>query len=321
MSIAEMKCSMDNFSERLLKRLKDFYGEEYAIEIREVKRNNDCVKRGLIIKRGNEKTTPTIYIDDFYEKYIEGETLFDITSEIIEIRNIHNMENDIDVDFMLNYEQVCKKLGIKLINKNRNKEMLSTLPYVEFADMIIVFLVIIEEESIGRGAILIKNEIFDKWNISKERLYADAISNMMKKFPPNKCDIIDMLIGMYREKHDDGTDFAKEEMKDYINEMENLRSDEKGMYVLTNSGRWYGASAMAYPQLLEEIGKSIGKDYFILPSSIHEVILVPCDEEVNYGQLSDMVKAVNENAVEVEEVLSDHAYRYHRANNWLEPLV
>ncbi len=320
MGITENNYSMDNFSDRVLRRLKDYYGEEYSVEIQDVKRNNDCVKRAVIIRGKNEKTVPTIYLEDFYRRYTEGETLFNIVSELIEVRKMHAVEWDIDVEFMMDYEQVRNRLGIKLLNKAKNMELIHSAPYMEFADMILIFMVIMEDENIGRGAITIKNEMFEKWGVTKEVLCVDARNNMMRKFPPKNTDIIDLLIDMYREKYDDGTEFAKEEMEYHLREMESLRREDSSLYVITNKERWYGASVITYPDLLEEIGVSLGRDYIILPSSVHEVILVPCNEGVQYNNLSDMVRAVNENAVEAEEVLSDHAYKYHRANHWLESL-
>ena len=91
---------------------------------------------------------------------------------------------------------------------------------------------------------------------------------------------------------------------------ENVESE---MYVLSNSRNDYGASVVAYEGVLEEIGRNWNRDFVILPSSIHEVILCPIREEMNVHDLVEMVKEINETEVREEEVLSDHVYWYERA--------
>ena len=93
-----------------------------------------------------------------------------------------------------------------------------------------------------------------------------------------------------------------------------IGEDEKQdvMYVLTNSLRNYGAACLFYPHVLEMVGEMLKEDYYVLPSSVHEVIIVPESKALDADEMSEMVVEINETQVEPEEVLSDHAYFYQR---------
>jgi hypothetical protein len=87
------------------------------------------------------------------------------------------------------------------------------------------------------------------------------------------------------------------------------------MYVATNSRQANGATVICYPDFLRKISESMNTDFYILPSSIHEVILVPMDNGININDLTQMVQQVNKTQLEPEEVLSNHAYYYCRQKN------
>ncbi|MBQ0027230.1 MAG: hypothetical protein KBS96_01380 [Lachnospiraceae bacterium] len=314
------KQDFNYFAEKLLLRLKDYYKDTYSVSITEVMKNNGNIRHSILIRKEDETLTPNIYIDDMYDEYVSGVTFSEITSKIIEIRNSLNTTAIINLDFMDDYELVRRNLGIKLIGKENNDRLLADVPHTDFCDMTIVYYINMENDEIGKGTIMVRNEFMRDWNIPLERLHYDARENMMRNNPPLRLDIVDMLIEMFIEHNNDGTDFAQEEIDDYVNELELTRDRQRHMYVLTNQSKYYGASAIVYPGMLEELGNSFESDYYILPSSIHEVILIPCYEEEHGYELSEMVRSVNETNVGVEEVLSNHAYKYHRENHWLEPI-
>ena len=101
--------------------------------------------------------------------------------------------------------------------------------------------------------------------------------------------------------------------------MEHLHGSQEGrptMYVLTNKNRCYGASCMLYPGLMYKFAEEHG-DFYLLPSSIHEVILIPMDDVISHEDLCSMVREINENDVDITERLSDHVYFYSCSENAL----
>lgn len=313
--------TFDQFALKLVNRLGDYYGEEYSVTISEVMKNNGNVRHALNIRKEDETISPNIYIDDLYDEYASGVTFSEIVDKIIKVKSDLKCDFEINFDFLDDYEMVKDKLSIRLIGKENNDKMLLDVPHTDFYDMTTVYYINLSHDAIGRGAILINNSFMKRWNISTERLNNDAKENMMKKNPPQRLDIVDMLIDMFVKHNDDGSRYVQDDINEFVEQMETTRDNNRHMYVLTNMDKMYGASVIVYPGLLEELADSFDSDYYLLPSSIHEVILIPSEEEDNGYELSEMVKIVNEEHVDAEDILSNHAYKYHRSNHWLEPLV
>ncbi len=308
---------MDCFLEELKNRLSEYYKDEYSVNIKTITKNNDKVRHGLSIHKRGTNVSPTIYLDEAYEDYTKGKSLCEIASEIIATRRECKESLDFEAEHFMDYEWVRSRLGIRLIGKSLNSKRLKELPHVDFSDMAIVFYVEVDEDSIGKGTIFIKKEYMDEWSVNIKRLYTDAMNNAMQKEQPVLEDIMTMLMELYNAR------FGEEGDEDYKAVLEGIRdgAKERGkMYVLSNQSRNNGASVITYPGMLHDIGESLGSDFYIIPSSIHEVIILPVIEDSDHGYLlSAMVKEVNETKLEPENVLSDHAYRYHRNTNWLEP--
>ena len=84
------------------------------------------------------------------------------------------------------------------------------------------------------------------------------------------------------------------------------------MYVLSNKSKLNGSGCILYQNLLRSLGKKLESDFYILPSSVHEVLLIPADDQDSYEELTAMVQEVNATQLANEEILSDHVYYYSR---------
>ena len=96
-------------------------------------------------------------------------------------------------------------------------------------------------------------------------------------------------------------------------------SDEFGMYVLSNSSKVFGAASILYPDVLKNFAEKLDRDLYILPSSVHEVILLPKRSETEWETLQEMVKEVNATQLEEVEILSDSVYSYTKKDDCLLP--
>ncbi len=105
-----------------------------------------------------------------------------------------------------------------------------------------------------------------------------------------------------------GTDYRE----DFIDELMSS-PDASPLYVLTNSSGICGACALLYPDQLKNFADMLESDLVILPSSIHEVLLVPYDDHISFDELAHMVSHINRAEVPVEDRLSDQVYLYSRA--------
>jgi hypothetical protein len=152
------------------------------------------------------------------------------------------------------------------------------------------------------ASVQITNEHMDMWGIDEGVLYEIAMDNTVKNLRPQCRTIREAILGIVRKQEPDG---CSEEFLMLEQEVE-----EVPMYVLSNHNHYYGAAAIYYPGLLQQLGEKIGSDLLILPSSVHEVMILPVSGDENYQELNTMIAEINRTQIAPEEVLADHLYYY-----------
>ena len=188
------------------------------------------------------------------------------------------------------YEAVKDKLMIQLIGREGKEEMLRTIPHHSIEDMEIVYRFRIEDTERGMASALVTNSMLGHYGITAGQLQQDAFASAVSNMP-----------------------FEIKTMAEILNELmgaEIIPEDAMPMYVASNTERIHGAGVIAYPEFMEKATKRLGGDFYVLPSSIHEVILVPDAPDVSAVELQKMVQSVNMEQVAPEERLSDHVYHY-----------
>lgn len=145
--------------------------------------------------------------------------------------------------------------------------------------------------------ILIHNSHMGMWNTCHRELMQLAERNTPQLMQARLCSMDNALKGILEEG-------ALEELRLL------QRETGKYLYVLSNEKRCQGATAILYPGTLAEAARRLGGSFYILPSSIHEVILMPDDGKSNGKDLHEMIADINRSQLQEEEVLSDYAYRY-----------
>ena len=282
----------------LNKRLK----EGVQASVYTARKNNGSEKQGIMIKAEGVNAAPAIYLEELFERVLKGERMELVVEEILDFYKGVECCGVWDCSQFQKYENIRERVVFRVIHTDKNKKLLECIPYTEVLDLAIVFYVLLEQDKNGTASIQISNEHLKMWGIQKEELYRAALRNVAKLLPAE----------FFTMRH------AIEEMLEAdSDEKENLLEigeDEKQdvMYVLTNSLRNYGAACLFYPHVLEMVGEMLKEDYYVLPSSVHEVIIVPESKALDADEMSEMVVEINETQVEPEEVLSDHAYFYQR---------
>lgn len=259
-------------------------------------KNNGKLRLGLLIQEEGTNLFPAIYLEEYYEKFQNGETLEQIVSEIILLYQTIKAKNRIDAEHFWDLDRWKKKLGIKVIQTEKNRELLRKIPHLDVLDLSLTFYMILDHQQEGTATMQITNEHMLQWNLKTEELYEIAMQSAIRLLPAEFCTLSDMIrkiTGVELETVDQ-------------------RQKECQMYVLTNSSRIQGAACMFYPHVLDMIGEILKEDFYILPSSIHEVIILPKSKGMKKEELDIMIQDINGTQVETEEVLSDHAYLYER---------
>lgn len=320
--------TLEQFIEKITCALEKYYGENYRVRTLNVKKNNGICLHGLSIflQDNPNGVTPTIYLDEFYERYMSGVSLSETMQEIIKTYETHIVKEDVSMEFFLDYEKVRDRVVYKLINYQMNEELLKEIPHISFLDLAVVFYYYMENEVFGAASILIHDVHMKKWQINLKRLSADAEYNTPRVLGYRLTNMEDILRELIRKdlnnrfsrkentrrRGDEKKEFSVNEMTD--NMMECFLEGQGGnsMYVLTNRSSQNGAACILYPNVLKEFAERIESDLYILPSSIHEVILIKDQGMENTDVLRNMVKDVNRTQLAPEEVLSDEVYHYSR---------
>lgn len=261
--------------------------------VQPVVKNNGTVYDGLIVIDPILNISPTIYLNPYYHHYLEGIDIEDICEDIFESYKENLPKENFDISLFKDFDKAKGKIIIKLVNYERNKELLQEIPHVRFHDLAIIYVVAVSDFMQEFATILIHNEHLDFWNITPKDLYILGMKNTPVLLPYQFQKIEKML-----------EDFAEHPLP---------MISELPMSILTNQIKIHGATCMIYPGLLKEIATQLDDDLVIIPSSIHEVLIIPLSsikEEYTMQDFAEMIDEVNETQLMDDEVLADHAYLY-----------
>ena len=284
------KMNFDAFVEKIVDLVRRNMGKAYEIRVTKVTKNNDVELTGIVVAAKADKISPTVYLEGLYEEYLEGTVIETLADKIVDVCKGHMQDVKLDMDFFRDFTQVKDKIFYKLINFDKNRKLLEEVPYFRWHDLAGVFYYAMEEEILGRASITIHCQHMTMWGQDVDSLYRTAKQNMKEGMP-------ELLISM----------------PELFSQMTGIvvhRNEEVPMYVLTNQEKLYGAAALLYSEQLKNLAEQMDCDLLILPSSIHEVLLIPDDHQKGYDFYMKMVDEVNRTQVEPEEVLSYKLYRY-----------
>jgi len=285
----------DEFKNQMTEVVSEKLGNNYNITVNEVLKTNSVKLYGLVIREKEISIAPTIYLEQFYEEYLEGKEVDTIAEEIVNIYENSKPNKEKSFNFFKDYSQVRDKLCLKLINKSKNEEMLSSVPYIDFLDLAAVPYCVMSDGLMGNISILVKSDHIKMWGIGEEELLKEAKENTQRKLGVDVTPIMDIIESVYPKK---------------ANEIEDMPTNH--MYVLTNNTKTFGAINIIYEDILMDFAKAADSDFFVLPSSVHEVILLLDNDMDNWECHNETIKEVNSSWLLEEEILSDHAYYYSR---------
>ena len=273
-------------------------GEGGNITINHVIKNNGCEMDGLVIMEKGKDIAPTIYLDSFYELYTNGENIKNIIRQIEVIYEQNKNNVTFDVNILKHFDTIKDKIVCKVVNYRSNEKLLEQVPHKRILDLAVVFYCLLDNEYGRSATALIYNNNLKNWNVTIDDVYKAALKNT----PDLLHSKISSMAALF-EKCGVNVDGEEVDLKDYV---------PSDMYVLTNESKLNGAACVLYENVLYDFAQKLGADLYILPSSVHEVILLPKLSMFEKDELVNMVKEVNTEGVAADEVLSDHVYEYNR---------
>lgn len=267
-------------------------GSGMSLQIHTTLKNNGKERIGLSIEDKKVNIHPTIYLEEYYKQFKNGNSIEAIAENIVNVYQEVRFEHTFNIESIKDFSLIKSKITYKLVHAEKNQALLKSLPHILFLDLAMVFYILFDVDEHGSATIPITQQLMEVWETNIKELHDIALRNSPELLPavfkPMRV-VIEELLGIPCDEEVFAEDI---------------------MFVLTNPLRSFGAACMLYNGILEQIAGTLGENYYILPSSIHEIILIPESQAPSKEHLIDMVNEVNETQVDLEDILSDNVYYY-----------
>ena len=184
---------------------------------------------------------------------------------------------------------------MEVVGKDQNAEMLQSVPHQEMEDLATVYRIDLGDTENGNATVLITNEMLRNYGITPDQLHQDAIDAAHQTMKYSIRSMDEVLMGMAQSM---GIDQEQPVMF------------SSPLYVATTERDMYGAGVLAVPSFFEEAAEKLDGNFYVLPSSVHEILLLPDRFAPEPQLLKEMVQDVNANEVDPKDRLSNNVYHY-----------
>ncbi len=282
----------DTFNLTIKEILERNFQAEGKILLQKVRKNNGVILDSIIIQMPGRNISPTIYLDAFYEMHLQGMDVEEAAVRVLAAYYNGRPKKELNLDFFKDFEQVKNRIVYRIINAKQNADLLEEIPHVLLMDLAICFYYAFCDEQLGDGMITIHNKHMEWWNTSTKELMTLACQNTPRLFKVEMETLTKVVETIYGE------------------ELGELHGKDCPLYVLTNEQKNQGAVCILYEGMLDKISVTLGGSFYMIPSSIHEVILFKENGDEDIYALHRLIKEVNETHLNEEEILSDYPYYY-----------
>lgn len=271
------------------------------VTVTEVEKLQNQSYQGILIRTKGKNIGANLNLMPYWQRLENGFSYQQIIGEIV-LESLSMLEEipDLEAGIPLTYEEVKNRLMFQIVSSEDNQKVLAGLPHLELEDMSIVFRVDMGAEPDGNTSAPVTNDMMEYYGVTLDQLKEDT-EKVAPVTHPAVFRRLDLIL-----KELSGGLFPEEESEKYP------------IYVVSTEAMNYGAAVICYPGFLQEAAEKLESDYFLLLSSIHEMILIKDDGNMNAEELSQMVREVNETEVKTEDKLTDSVYFYNRKKQLLK---
>jgi len=265
----------------------------FEIEIRKTEKTN-CIKTGIAVRRKTSPVAAVVYAEDILASLWEKPRPIHVIAE--EIAGVVRQPLPFDsnnVECLDEWEYAKDRIQLRLVNTALNKSLLDSCPHREFFDLSVIYWVAVGEKSSAR----VNNDTLKMWGVTEEELFYAGCESMRR----NSSIVLKPVTEVLAERGVPG----------FKAPFEAGSGAGPSLYVLLGNNPNM-ASAILFSNAVEELSERYSGDVYIMPSSIHEVLLLPEYDGVDVRFLLQMVRDVNRAVVKKEDFLSDSVYVYRR---------
>ena len=291
----------ETFKENIAKDLKEAMesrmGNEYEVRTQSVEKMNESYE-AITIKPADGEIGVNINATSLYDAVQNGtpyDTALDRAADMAE--GSFRDQPDFDIAAFSDYSRMKNTLAMEVVSAERNAALLETVPHKDMEDMAVVYRFVVGDTPGGTGTILVTNQMLDNYGITAEQLHEDAMRNAPEIRP--------MVIEGMAEVLAKQMGVENAEMLGF-----NIPPEQDVMLVATVEGNVHGAGVLAYEDFMDKAAERVDGSFFILPSSVHEILIIPDNGQFDLHSLENMVREVNATTVDPVDKLTDNVYHY-----------
>ena len=278
---------------QMKKRLEGYWGIR-EISRREAVRNNDTVMDMLLVELVDGRAAPILYLQDLYKTYQEGAGMEEILQGLCEMFITYSsmpapVEHQLST-LLDDFEKVRPLISFRLINGARNKRRMQGKPFSRLGEVRLAYQIQVGDGHGGIYATQIPNAMLEEWDIDEAELHEIALSNM---------------------------ELEKNYLLQPMEEATGIRidpsvkpEDRPDIYILTSKWKINGATVIFSDEVRQKVGAQVGGDYYLLPSSIHEWVVIPKRWARGKDEMEQLMQDSSDDPAGDEEFLSNHVYEY-----------
>lgn len=292
----------EEFTKKLSALVQKGLPEHCQIDLHTVPKNNGILRTGMIMRKETGQISPTVYLEDYYNYFLDGYDLDTLAETITEIflQDITDIHDKLEPLRETDFEHIRSHIICRLVNRSKNSRLIEESPSISYLDLSILFYYLVDYNDNGISSIRITNPLAEYWSVDTSDLLEAALENMPVYFPF----VVEKMSQM-----------IKHLLPEFQQAGEMLKLTEPlPMYVLTNQSGLNGATVLLYKEVLSQLSGLLNSDLYLLPSSVHEIIAIPYENPQQQFHLEQMVQDVNRTQISPEEFLSDHVYVFLRSS-------
>lgn len=288
------------FKKDIIQRIRERVSPDCTVEVSSVLKNNGVRLDSVMIRRPQSAVCPNIYLNQIYHEYQNGMPVDQAVDAILSAWRRAGSALDLDPDQLISHDIIRSQVVYRLVNYERNLSLMEKVPHKRFLNLALIYYVMVYNEEMGSGAVMVRDHMLEYYDMTVDEIDEAAGINTPKLLPADFLRISDLL-----------REFGE---KNGVQSYKEISLEEESaavpLYVLTNKMRQFGAYYMTDTEVLGRIAGKLDADLFLLPSSVHECMVVPAGLWEEAEGLASMVREINLTQVSADEYLSDTVYRY-----------
>jgi len=289
----------NQFKNEVLCRLQETVGDRGVVRLFTVHKNNGLTLWAVSVMDDDSNIAPSIYLERYYQLYLKGRTVEELTHLILAENFRKQIRKPIATEVFQDPEAICERVLFRVINYDMNADFLAEVPHRRILDLAVIYYLEVSDPAIGNATVVIRDREAMRMGLKEETLYRRALANTPRMKPVRIESMTNALIALAGGQNLTGLP----------------GEEDLPMYIAGNEDRVFGAAVLAYPDVFKDFADRLDSDLYIIPSSIHELILIAVRERFGRGELAEMVKEINATQVPPQEVLSNNVYTYVRGRN------